>query len=338
MLALDQALLLLFCNSILQLAEENQLDSDFPLTSLTEKFSIQALPSIEKPLFNIINTLSTHLEGKPIAILAAKNIDFSQAGVIGHLMQSSTNILEANQLAAKYLSENNSFLKVEMIAQEHNIICAYQLKKETPIQNPTLKKEMLLFAMVVAYQGNCKLAGCTIQLTALNFSFPATKAIETYQQYFGILPNFNQAEAEICFHKKWLYKSIISQNQELFQLLNDYLSKHYQQNKSFKARIKQQIIERFKKLEEISIQTIAQHQNLSIRSLQRHLQEENTNFRTLYEESREELAKELIKDLKLSIQEIAIFLDYSSTAAFSKAFKSWQSKSPLQYRKEFKIL
>jgi len=77
---------------------------------------------------------------------------------------------------------------------------------------------------------------------------------------------------------------------------------------------------------------IADRLDMSIRALQRLLSSHGTSFRTLLEEIRFELARELLGDPTLPMNEIAYRLGYAEVSAFSRAFSRWAGVSPRHYR------
>lgn len=78
---------------------------------------------------------------------------------------------------------------------------------------------------------------------------------------------------------------------------------------------------------------VASELNLSERSLQRRLKEHQTTFRFLLDSVREMLAKQYIKNPLNRMSDIAFLLGFSEQSAFSRAFKKWTGKSPVEYRK-----
>lgn len=82
-----------------------------------------------------------------------------------------------------------------------------------------------------------------------------------------------------------------------------------------------------------SVDSIAEALGLSVKQLQRQLAMEGTNFSEVLDEVRRNMAVKLLTESHVSIERISGLLAYSSTPAFSLAFKRWMGRSPLQYRK-----
>lgn len=67
-------------------------------------------------------------------------------------------------------------------------------------------------------------------------------------------------------------------------------------------------------------------------TLRRQLAREGTSYRQVRESCRRELALHLLRRTGMSIEEIAIRLDYCDSDAFRQAFRTWTGHSPTAYR------
>lgn len=83
----------------------------------------------------------------------------------------------------------------------------------------------------------------------------------------------------------------------------------------------------------ISDEKVARALSMSVRSLQRKLQQAQTTFRKILDQTREDLARQYIRDNKLNLTEIAFLLGFSEHSAFSRAFKRWTGQTPSTLRK-----
>jgi len=84
--------------------------------------------------------------------------------------------------------------------------------------------------------------------------------------------------------------------------------------------------------EELNLHDLADLLYISERSLQRRLTESGTSFRQLQEESRFDLARQLLHQSQDSVTEIGFELGYTNPANFTRAFQRWAGVSPRQYR------
>src|SRR5262249_24094750 len=68
------------------------------------------------------------------------------------------------------------------------------------------------------------------------------------------------------------------------------------------------------------------------RSLLRRLKASGTTFRDLLNETRLEVAYQLLTGTRLSITQIGLALRYADTAAFTRAFERWSGLAPSAWR------
>jgi len=73
---------------------------------------------------------------------------------------------------------------------------------------------------------------------------------------------------------------------------------------------------------------------LSERSLHRRLAQEGHSYRLLDERVRRQLAEHLLSDSSLGLESIAHQLGYAEAASFSRAFKRWTGRPPLEWRRQ----
>ena len=71
------------------------------------------------------------------------------------------------------------------------------------------------------------------------------------------------------------------------------------------------------------------------KQLERQLKQEGTHFRQLLQQTRKEIALQLIGDGQRPLMQLALTLGYSEFSAFSRSFKSWFGVSPRGYLKAF---
>lgn len=82
----------------------------------------------------------------------------------------------------------------------------------------------------------------------------------------------------------------------------------------------------------LSLKQVAEKLHLSERTLQRQLSNKQTSFQSLVAEVRRNQAEQLLKQPKLSIEQIAERLGYADISHFSRAFKKWTNVTPKFFR------
>lgn len=82
-----------------------------------------------------------------------------------------------------------------------------------------------------------------------------------------------------------------------------------------------------------SLEEVADGLGMASWTLRRKLRDEGTSFQALLDESRRDLALAYMKDVGLSLGEIAYILGFSTPGAFQRAFKRWTGVTPGEYRR-----
>ena len=82
----------------------------------------------------------------------------------------------------------------------------------------------------------------------------------------------------------------------------------------------------------VSVHRLAQMMNQSARTLQRRLGDHGLTWQMLLDRTREQLARQYLRDPALSVCEVAMMLGYSDQSAFTKAFKRWTADTPQAWR------
>jgi AraC-like DNA-binding protein len=85
--------------------------------------------------------------------------------------------------------------------------------------------------------------------------------------------------------------------------------------------------------EGLTIGECAELVGLSKRTLQRRLARHETSFNELHEQTRFDIARQLLRDNSICISEICYELGYANPANFTRAFRRWAGVTPRQHRK-----
>jgi len=77
---------------------------------------------------------------------------------------------------------------------------------------------------------------------------------------------------------------------------------------------------------------VARELGMSERTLQRRITEEGTTFRDLLNATRKELVREYLEDDQMQITEVAFLVGFENTNSFYRAFRTWEGKTPAEWR------
>lgn len=83
----------------------------------------------------------------------------------------------------------------------------------------------------------------------------------------------------------------------------------------------------------LSVARVARALDVSPRTLQRHLAAFNVTFRELAFDAHLEMARTLLLNTELSVQEISAKVGYRTPGAFARAFLAWTGSTPRDFRR-----
>ncbi len=83
----------------------------------------------------------------------------------------------------------------------------------------------------------------------------------------------------------------------------------------------------------VTVEHVAVELGVSGRKLQRILHEKGTTYLAVLNDTRMDIAKGYIRNKSMDLTEVAFLLGFAELSTFSRSFKRWTGKSPLQFRK-----
>lgn len=255
-------------------------------------------------------------------------------GTVGMMSASCKNLKEAFTLGCKYFRVQGDFMNIKFVDDPVYPKIRYSLASAWILKSPeTAKQEVeAMFSFLVTIlkvNSNQTLLPHMINLVSRK-PFHA----KIYQDILGVVPQFEQEYNEIFFLGKDLMLPMKAFNPETFQLLRSHIEE--QLNKSSgNARISDKVRNILLSSLRYSfpdIETVASKLNMSPRTLQRQLSSEKTSYMALLQDTRSNLARQLLSKRDLSISEISFMLGYSDIGNFSRSFKKITGLSPQEFR------
>ena len=157
-----------------------------------------------------------------------------------------------------------------------------------------------------------------------------------YELFFGCEVLFGQPEPLIRLDSALLDRPLKSPDPLLMNVLQqhaDRLISGLPQQEAVVETVRRVIADMLRQGEP-DIDRVSRHLGVSSRTLQKRLQIAGTAFRDETRFVRHQLADVYLRDMQLQIVDIALLLGYSEHSAFSRAYREWTGKTPLQVRSE----
>ena len=159
----------------------------------------------------------------------------------------------------------------------------------------------------------------------------ADEALLTH--FYGCSIQFRADNDALIFDEATLALPFVTQNDDLVAALLPRLDERLLplQEPLVVQKVRAAVAKRMSG-ERPSIEKIAKELAQSPRTLQRRLGEAGTTYQRVLDEVRHQTARRLLRSSALELGEIAFVLGFEELNSFTRAFRSWERKTPLAYR------
>lgn len=174
------------------------------------------------------------------------------------------------------------------------------------------------------------------ELLGVSFTHPEPQHTQKYLDVFHVAPDFASGRCTLSFDTKYLGASLHQADQGMNSLMKskaESVKLNIKASANLYASVAHQIRLLMPK-QRATLTIVAKQLNMSERSLSRRLKEEGYSFKSVLLNVRESLALENLRDLSLSVTDIAKKLGYRDYSSFSHAFRGWTGYSPSEYREK----
>jgi AraC-like DNA-binding protein len=169
--------------------------------------------------------------------------------------------------------------------------------------------------------------------SSLSFTFRDTDYNVPLRNYFGCPIQFDAEQDAVFFPSQFLSHELPARDDNAHRLLSEYLtSLHLADKPDFQEMVKL-MIQKNLVLGRSDIEALALRFPYKTRTIQRKLKEVGTSYSEVLNESRFELAENLLTNSDNPLTYIAQYLCFQDLSAFSKAFKKKYGVSPSEWKK-----
>ncbi|MGZ6254075.1 MAG: AraC family transcriptional regulator [Candidatus Binataceae bacterium] len=180
----------------------------------------------------------------------------------------------------------------------------------------------------------CWLVGRSLPLETVQFPYPRPAHADDYAAIYTEHPRFGGDHLIARFHAELLRLPIHRDQEAVAHFLEGAPGKIavlYRRDHDMAHQIRDVLATSI--LESPSLEDIARHLHLSLRTVQRRLKQEGSSFRAVKESLRRKMAITLVENSAQPIAQIARSLGYAESSAFFRAFVDWTGEAPTRYRK-----
>jgi AraC-like DNA-binding protein len=192
-----------------------------------------------------------------------------------------------------------------------------------------------------------QLAGVTIAFNILQDLFgPGWRPVEIsfasrqpssllpFRRFFRAPVRFDADESAVVFAQHWMQRPLSTANPELRRQVQAAVrARRPQMPVDFPATVRH-MLRRQLIVGDVSMSDIAARLSMHRRTLDRHLQRHQVTFGELLDSVKENVARQLLHDTEMPIQQIADSVRFSSAANFATAFRRRLGVTPSEYRRQ----
>ena len=152
--------------------------------------------------------------------------------------------------------------------------------------------------------------------------------------YFGCPVKYDAARDVLVLRAADVERPFVTHNDELLQMLAPQFENQLKAGKMKQGILGQVkwILKRLLSGTRPDVVMVAKELGMSERTLQRRITDEGTTFRQLLNDTRHALVREYLGDPSVEITEAAFLVGYEDPNSFYRAFRSWEGKTPAEWR------
>ncbi|WP_295385308.1 AraC family transcriptional regulator [uncultured Thiodictyon sp.] len=206
------------------------------------------------------------------------------------------------------------------------------------IHLPDVPATMQIYDAAVAITYNIlkELAGRTWEASEVRLHRPPPTDLRPYRGHFRTRLRFGTEHSAVVFDAAWLRRPLEGADAAVHrQALREAEALDAAVDTGLAGRVRRVLrglVVGGAGLEGTSLESVAKLFALHRRTLNRRLRDQGTSFKSLIEETRYEIARQLLRDTRLPLLEVALTLGYSDVTAFTRAFRRWSGTCPSDWR------
>jgi AraC-like DNA-binding protein len=262
-------------------------------------------------------------------LLVGARFELGGFGPLGLLLRNSESVGDAIRSLLLHLHlHDRGAAPVLLAPTPSSMLLGYSVyRRETPAI-----PQIYDAAMAIAYRILRELCGPTWKPRRVQFSYHRPSNTTPYLQFFQSPLRFEAEVTGIKFASTYLQRSIEGSDPALHNALTTAM-KEAEANggMSFGDQV-QGVLHQMVLSGSSSANDVARLFGMHERTLRRRLADEDKNLHELIQQTRFELAQQLLENTEIPVTGIAAALRYDDPNAFSRAFRSWAGRSPRQWR------
>jgi AraC-like DNA-binding protein len=262
-------------------------------------------------------------------LLVGERFELNGFGPLGYLLRHSATVGEAIRSLLLHLHLHDRGAAPLFLAPDPvSVILGYSVYR-----HGTPAVDQILDAVVaIGYRILAELCGPGWKPMRVQFSHSRPGGSAPYRRVFRSNVSFDADVSGLVFASSWLDKPIEGADATLHALVAKAIRDAKANGSMSFADQVEGVLPQMLLSGMASAVAVARLFAIHERTLRRRLKEEGKSLQQLINQTRFELAQQLLDNTGLSVSAIATALRYDDPNAFSRAFRNWANVSPTQWR------
>jgi AraC-like DNA-binding protein len=261
-------------------------------------------------------------------LLAAQQSGLSSLGVVGYLMQHSPDVGTALRDLILHMHLHDRGAVPTLSVRDGVAVLGYAIYQRGVVR----ADQIYDVGVTVAFNVMRSLCGAEWAPTQVLFSHSKPRDTTPFRRFFRAPLLFDADQTALVFPARWLAHPLVGADPGIRRVLEAWIAAVDGEGRSDVVARLRRVLRTLLISGGGTVEQAAALLSMHPRTLNRRLKDRDTSFKALLDETRFEIARQLIEYTRMPIVEIAATLDYADASAFTRAFKRWSGLTPAVWR------
>ena len=276
------------------------------------------------------------MDDSAFGLHVAEDASPREAGLLFYVTSAATTIGEALALFARYSRIVNEAAHMKLVPAPERVVAEISF---VGLSRHSVR-QVTEFGIALTIKALREIAGRKIHPTHVTFIHGRDSDLQAFERFFGCPVEFGASRDQVVFSHETLALPLVTEDRHLLQTLQPICDQAARERHTAFGTLRPAVENEAQRLlphGKANRHRVAQSLGLSAPTLTRRLAQEGTTYEQVVDQLRQSLALQYIKELSLSLSQIAWLLGYEGSTSFNHAFRRWTGRSPSAARKEKRL-
>jgi len=284
--------------------------------------------SIEYPLLQRLLAASERLsQCDHVGLLAAQRTRLADCGLAGRAARCGATAGEGLRKLVDYFNLQVGATTVTLVDAGGFARLVYAIT----VRGIADTRQLHLGAVTTMFNVLQDLCGRQWSPAVVTFATRPPSNLRPFHQFFRAPLRFDSDESAVIFERRWLDRTLPPVDPVFHSQVDAELRKQQATILENLPALVRRVIRKRLIIGRSGMDEVAATFGMHRRTLDRHLQKHGVRYGRLEESVEEEVARQLLRDTDMQVQQVAESLHFSSAANFATAFRRWTGRTPRHY-------